>query len=160
MGAFQSERRELPGEKFPSSIVSVSGDTVDVAQLAKNKRVVVITLKATWCLVCQRQLARIEKQLDKIKFCPVTFLVLSPGPKRELEAVKRRINFPYPFIEDRKLTLAKKFDLVLSEEKEEMIPAIFILKPDLSIGWIQLGRNGSYYGDPELFEEINCGEWI
>ncbi len=158
--AYQSKQRELPRKQFPGRIVSVSGDTVDVGQLAKDKRVVVITLKAIWCPVCQRQLVRIRQQLEQIKNCPVAFLVLSPGPGKALRGIKKRIDFPYPFIEDKNLAIAKKFDLVLDQERGEITPAIFILKPDLSIGWMQLGRNGSYYGDPQLFDEIDCGDWL
>jgi peroxiredoxin len=160
MAAYQSEHRELPRQQFPAHIVSASGDTVDVGKLAKNKRIVVITLKATWCPVCQRQLVRIKQQLEQIEYCPITFLVLSPGPAKDLRAIKKRIGFPYPFIEDKNLTIAKKFDLVLNQERGEITPAIFILRSDLSVGWIQLGRNGSYYGDPALFDEIDCGNWL
>jgi len=44
--------------------------------------------------------------------------------------------------------------------KKEIVPSIFILNPDLSVGWMQRGRNARYYGDSALIEKINCGDWI
>jgi peroxiredoxin len=150
----------LPDAQFPPEVVSVTGEKIDVAKLAKERRIVVVTLKATWCQVCQRQLARIKKQLDQIKYCSVTFLVLAPGPADELKAIQKRTGFPYPFIEDQDLKIGQEMRLVLSEKDQELIPAIFILNPDRTVGWIQLGRNPISYGDAQLLAEIDCGDWI
>ena len=160
LGAHQAAEAPLPDSKFPAEVIAANGKKINVAKLAKNQRVVVVTLKATWCQVCQQQLIRIKKQLDRIELCSVSFLVLSPGPADELRAIQKNTGFPYPFIPDNNLEIGTSMHLVLSEKKQELMPAIFILNPDRSVGWMQLGRNAVRYGDPQLLAEINCGDWI
>ena len=147
-----------PGAAFPRHLRTVAGEVLDLKELARHKTLVVITLKATWCPVCQRQLARIREKLPEILRCGVTFLVLSPGPASELRGVRERSGFPYPFVEDVDLKIAESLGLRLGER--EIIPSILILKEDLRVGWMQQGRNPGSYGDPALLERINCGSWI
>ena len=64
LGAHQAAEAPLPDSKFPAEVIAANGKKIDVAKLAKNQRVVVVTLKATWCQVCQQQLIRIKKQLE------------------------------------------------------------------------------------------------
>ena len=160
LGARQTAETPLPDARFPAEVTAASGKKIDVAQLAKDQRVVVVTLKAAWCQICQRQLLRIKKQLDQVKYCSVSFLVLSPGSAAELNAIQQRTAFPYPFIPDTDLKIGAAMRLVLSEKKQELIPAIFILNPDRTVGWIQPGRNSVRYGDAQLLKEIDCGDWI
>ena len=72
---------------FPKTIVAVDGEKLDIAALVKRRTVVVVTLKATWCPVCQRQLVRLKDRLPELKPCGVSFLVLAPGPASELRAI-------------------------------------------------------------------------
>jgi peroxiredoxin len=146
--------------EFPAEVTAADGQKIDVAKLAKAQRVVVVTLKATWCQVCQQQLVRIKKQLDQIEHCSVSFLVLSPGSAAELNAIQQRTDFPFPFVPDPGLKIGDEMGLILNPEAEELMPAIFILNPDRTIGWIQLGRNSVRYGDSELLTKIDCGNWI
>ncbi len=149
---------DAPPLRFPATVSTIEGEELDLKEIAKKKTLVVVTLKATWCPVCQTQLARIKRKLPEIKPCGVSFLVLAPGPKSQLKAIKEKTGFPYPFVEDVDLAIAKKLGLQMSEE--EIFPSIFMLNPDLSVGWMQRGRNSSYYGDDALIKKINCGDWI
>ena len=86
--------------------------------------------------------------------CGTKFIVLAPGPSDQLEAIRDRIGFDAPFVEDKGLRIAESLGLKLSED--EIQPAIFVVEPDLTVGWTQRGRNGGYYGDDALLEEIAC----
>jgi len=160
LGAQQTWEAPLSDIKFPAEVLANDGKKIDVAQLAKEQRVVVVTLKATWCEVCQQQLVRIKQQLDQLEHCSVTFLVLSPGSTDELDAIQKRTGFPYPFVADRDLNIGATMQLVLDNKKQQLMPAIFILNPDRSVGWIQLGRNTTRFGESQLLAEIDCGDWI
>ena len=149
---------DAPLLRFPATVSTIEGEQLDLKKIATKHTLVVVTLKATWCPVCQSQLARIKSKLSEIKPCGVSFLVLAPGPKSQLRSIKKKIGFPYPFVEDVDLTIAKKLGLQLSER--EIVPSIFILNSDLSVGWMQRGRNARSYGDSALLEKINCGNWI
>jgi peroxiredoxin len=153
-----SESPNLPEVLFPEKVRDVDGQNVDVAKLAKKKKLVVITLKATWCEVCQHQLYRIKKKLAESRACGLTYLVLAPGPKKDLQAIQKAVGFPFPFVEDEGLRIAESLGLRMGED--EIFPSIFILNADRTVGWMQAGRGEGQYGDPALFEAIRCAEWI
>lgn len=145
---------DLPKAKFPANVRTVEGTTLDVAALAEARRVVIVTLKATWCPVCQEQLARIHRALLNPKECGLELLVLSPGPAEALKEIKARLGVGYSFIEDRDLKIAGSLGLKLA--RNQIHPSILILERDLSVGWMQRGRNGAFFGDPDLVREVNC----
>jgi peroxiredoxin len=146
------------GEVFPSQVVSVVGESIELPALAEKMTIVVVAVKATWCTICLNQLSRIKDQLDEFRRCNVTFLVLSPGPRDGILKMQESTGFPYPFIEDKNLTIARSLGLQMTAS--EIRPAILILNPDMTIRWVQKGRNILYYGDPELMEVLDCGNWI
>ena len=139
---------------LPKQLIDVEGKTVDIAKLASEKKLFVVTLKATWCSVCFKQLLRLKDRLTELQVCGATFIVLSPGPAEELKKIQKRTKFPYPFVEDKGLALAKKLKLQIAVEQIQ--PAIFAVNQKREIAWMQLGRNGSYYGDKELQEYLDC----
>ena len=83
---------------------------------------------------------------------------LSPGSNEAVQEVKFNTDFPFPFIADQKFSIAKELDLILSPK--EIMPAIVILNKDLSVKWIQKGRNALNFGDAELKEYLGCANWI
>ena len=157
-GIFADQIADSENLIFPEYVTAINGDVIDIAELAKQKTVVVVTLKATWCPVCQVQLQRIRERLGEMVVCNLTFLVLSPGPAAELEQIQERIGFPFPFIADTNLEIAKSLDLQLRDN--EIIPSILVLDKNRQISWMQKGRNAFYFGDPELMDALNCEGWI
>lgn len=159
-GTTAAQRRSegLPRAKFPSTVTAVSGESIDVAKLAKTRRVVVVTLKATWCPVCREQLRRIRSSLRNPDQCGVAILVLSPGPAEVLRQIQTDVGVSFPFIEDRDLKIAASLGLRLADDQIQ--PSILILERDLSIGWLQRGRSTAYFGDPALLKEVNCAGLI
>ena len=143
---------------FPATVTSSAGNEIDVAALAKTHIMIVITIKATWCPVCQQQLLRIKEQLGDFEKCNASFLVLSPGSNEAVHEVKFNTDFPFPFIPDQNFSIAKKLGLILSPE--EIMPAIVILNEDLSVKWIRKGRNILNFGDAELKDHLGCANWI
>ena len=143
---------------FPATVTSSKGNDIDVAALAKAHIMIIITIKAAWCPVCQKQLLRIKDQLGDFEKCNASFLVLSPGSNEAVQEVKFNTDFPFPFIPDQNFSIAKKLDLILSPE--EIMPAIVILNEDLSIKWMKEGRNVLNFGDADLKEYLGCENWI
>lgn len=140
---------------FPGTVVDTDGKRIDVARLAKEREIAVVTLKATWCPVCREQLVRLKSKLARINTDRVTFLVLAPGPAEKLREVKAVTDFPYPFIADEGLQIAQ--DLGLQMGADQIVPAILILDRDRAVRWMQSGRNSVNYGDDELLDEIGLG---
>ena len=143
---------------FPEIITDIDGNKINLKELAAQKTVVVITMKAPDCPVCQIQILRIIENFDKLSVCHVTFLVLSPGPAEKLQSVKELTKFTFPFIVDEKLEIAHSLDLLLNET--QILPSILILNEKLEVEWDQRGRNSLYFGDPVLMKHLKCDGWI
>ena len=143
---------------FPEIITDIDEDAVNLKEITTQKVVAVITMKAPDCPVCQTQLLRIMQNFDKLSSCNVTFLVLAPGPIDKLQKAKELTKFPFPFIVDQELKIAKSLDLIINET--QILPSILILNDKLEVEWAQRGRNALYFGDPELMKHLRCEGWI
>ena len=143
---------------FPDSIADIDGNIINLNELTAKGTVAVITMKAPDCPVCQTQILRIMENFDKLSACNVTFLILSPGPVEKLQTTKELTKFPFPFIVDEKLEIARSLDLLLNET--QILPSILILNEKLEVRWLQKGRNALYFGDPELMKRLKCEGWI
>jgi peroxiredoxin len=139
---------------LPATLRDVRGTAVDVAALARRYRLVVVTLKATWCPVCRAQLERLQQELPRLRSCGATFLVLSPGPADALRAVADASGFPYPFVEDRDLAIARSADLVLAPD--QIVPAILVANTQREIVWMARGRSAGAFNDEALLAELDC----
>jgi peroxiredoxin len=139
---------------LPAALDDVYGKRVDVAELAAKHRLVVVTLKAAWCPVCRGQLERLREALPRLRSCGATFIVLAPGPRDALRAVADATGFPYPFVEDRDLAIARAADLVLAPD--QIVPAILVANARREIVWMDRGRNPTSFNDPALLKELEC----
>ena len=143
---------------IPDVLNDIDGDTINLKELTTQKTVAVITMKSPDCPVCQTQILRIMQNFDKLSACNVTFLVLAPGPIDELQKAKELTKFPFPFIVDQNLKIARSLDLIINET--QILPSILILNDKLEVEWTQRGRNALYFGDPELMKRLKCEGWI
>ena len=144
--------------KFPRIVRTVDGKRINIRQLARKKTVVIISMKAPDCPVCQSQLVRINEQMEEFSKCNISFLVLTPGPVESIYDAGVITEFQSPFIEDKKLKIANSLGIAMNGE--EIFPTIFVVKNDLSIKWIKLGRNAFQFGDRELLEKLDCTNWL
>ena len=120
---------EKDSRTFPSTLTTIDGKEIDVQQLAKEKNLVVVTLKAPWCRVCHRQLLRLKALWPELEPCRVTFVVLAPGPAHELARVRERTGFDFPFVADENLDIARALQLEMGAG--QMVPALFHVLPNL-----------------------------
>ena len=141
-------------QTVPSRLVDVSGASVDVASLASDHRLFFVTLKATWCPVCQVQLRRLQADLARLRSCDATFVVLAPGPRATLLRIAEQTSFPYPFVEDVDLAIATAAGLRLAPDQIE--PAIFEVNPLGEIVWMERGRSAGRFNDQALLKRLEC----
>jgi peroxiredoxin len=139
---------------LPPTLTDVYGKAVDVAALASRHRLVVVTMKEPGCPVCRSQLERLRGELPRLRSCGATFVVLGPGPRDALRAVAEATGFPYPFVEDRDLALARAADLVLAPG--QIVPAILVANERREVVWTDRGRNPTSFNDPALLAELRC----
>lgn len=139
---------------LPATLTDVYDQSVDVAALASRHRLVVVTLKEPACPVCRHQLERLRRALPRLRSCGATFVVVAPGPRDALRAAAEATGFPYPFVEDRDLALARAADLVLAPG--QIVPAILVANARREVVWSARGRNPTSFNDPALLAELGC----
>lgn len=149
-------RSEEKSRAMPRQLVDIHGSAIDVRELAKRNQLVVVTMKATWCQVCVQQLRRLRRLQSQLEQCGATFIVLAPGPLEKLLEVERRVDFPFPFVEDVDLELARRLGLEL--RADQIVPALFSVNPSGNIGWMQKGRAPGLYADDILLELLQCDD--
>lgn len=147
-------RSEAAALLMPAELVDIHGRTVNLQELAKRQQLIVVTMKATWCRVCLQQLRRLRRLQSQLEQCGATFIVLSPGPLEKLREVEHQVDFPFPFVEDVNLELARRLDLEL--RTDQIVPALFSVDPSGRIGWMQRGRAPGLYADDILLELLEC----
>jgi len=143
---------------FPEVMQNIDGSKINLKELTTKKTVTIITMKSPDCPVCQTQILRIMQNFDQLSACNVTFLILAPGPIEKLQKAKELTQFPFPFIVDEELKIARSLDLIINET--QILPSILILNDKLEVEWAQRGRNALYFGDPELMKRLKCEGWI
>ena len=141
---------------LPAALQDIDGRELDLAGLVRNRQVVFVTMKGPWCGVCKRQLVRLRRIQSKLSRCGAAFVVLSPGPRKEISEVRRLTGFEARYVEDVGLKLARGLGLKLAEDQIQ--PAIFSIDRRLRITWMQAGRSGRYYGDRALLRQLDCGK--
>ena len=141
---------------LPATLQDIDGREVDLAELVRRRRVVFVTLKAPWCQVCSRQLVRLRAMQSRLSQCGASFVVLAPGPRKEISEVRRITGFSARYVEDVGLKLARGLGLQLAEDQIQ--PAIFRIDRHRRVTWIQAGRSGRYYGDRALLRHLDCGK--
>ena len=141
---------------LPATLQDIDGRQIDLAGLVRRRRVVFVTLKAPRCPVCSRQLARLRTMQSSLSKCGASFVVLAPGPRKEISEVRRLTGFEARYVEDVGLKLARLLGLQLAEDQIQ--PAIFRVDRRLRITWMQAGRSGRYYGDRALLRQLDCGK--
>ncbi len=141
-------------ERFPARLIDIDGSPIDVSALASERRLIVVTLKAPWCPVCARQLARLEGLSAALENCGATFLVLSPGPADRIRAVREATGFQARYVEDRDLAIARSLGLELAPD--QIVPSLLAIDSERAIIWQQRGRSGVSYGDGRLQRYLGC----
>ena len=144
--------------KFPKNISDINGDKISFSFLSRDKIVCLIAIKSPTCPICIEQLERIKKKVLDFEKCNLTFLVLAPGPLKVIKALAKKINFPFPFIQDKNFSISKMFSL--SNPPFEIIPAVILFEKNGFVKWQQLGRSFDYFSDQALEDYLDCENWI
>jgi peroxiredoxin len=139
---------------MPETLRDVRGETIDVGALAARRRLIVVTVKAPACPVCRAQLERLRRALPRLQSCGATFIVLAPGPAKDLEELANVTAFPFPFVEDRDLELGRAADLVLAPG--QLVPGVFGVNERREIVWVDRGRSEMRFSDEALFDYLEC----
>ncbi|KAL1920780.1 uncharacterized protein VTP21DRAFT_11415 [Calcarisporiella thermophila] len=172
----------MPSSLFPEQIVDLRGSSINVRELALERCLVVITLKATWCPVCpvllrllnisglfhdkpkefhdpfSSNVISIPEDLFRIfrhlLRNDAYFIVISPGPRDALLKIQKDCDFErFPFILDEDLSISTRIGLRMSEH--EVWPCILAVDHTLRVMPIKFGRGPGFYGHYVLLQYLH-----
>ena len=107
------------GFRFPAQLKDVDGRKVAMDSLARTRKLIVVTVKASWCPICHEQLRRLRNRLSEAEACGISFVVLGPGPAEELASMRGKSKAPFFFVEDKQMRFSSALGLQLSEGQIE-----------------------------------------
>ena len=139
----------------PARLTDVFGADVDVAAIAARTTLIFVTMKTPTCPVCSEQLRRLGALNERLRACGASFIVLAPGPADALRRVAASSGFPYPFVADVDLAVARAAELAVGPA--EIMPGFFHVDQNRRIVWTQRGRSAGAFGDGELVAHLRCG---
>lgn len=138
----------------------VDGRTVRLSEMCTQSLTFFCTFKAVGCPVCPEQLRRLMKEPCRSFFKQrmVRFVVLCPGPVSGLRASRDSLlpdldGDDVPFICDEDLAIARSVNAKMGFG--QIVPCFFEVKPDLTVGWTQVGRGPGYFGEQMVMRYVD-----
>eukprot|EP00930_Biecheleria_cincta_P030750 TRINITY_DN21307_c0_g2_i1.p1 TRINITY_DN21307_c0_g2~~TRINITY_DN21307_c0_g2_i1.p1 ORF type:complete len:398 (+),score=82.71 TRINITY_DN21307_c0_g2_i1:211-1404(+) len=140
-------------------LTDIDGESICMPQLCAQRLVLVCTFKAVPCPVCPEQMRRLMREPLKSFFreTQVQFIVLCPGPLAGLRASRESLKpalgqESVPFICDEDLSIARSVQAELGFG--QIMPCFFEVKPNLRVGWSQIGRGPGHFGDEQVVDFV------
>jgi len=140
-----------------SILKDVDGRSLHMQEMCRNNLVLVCTFKSVSCPVCPQKLQRLfmEPLRSLCREAMVKWIVLSPGPRAALKALREHLHLKedVPFVCDEDLQIAASVNA--TPNIGQILPCFFEIKADLSVGWSRIDR-GSNSGDTKVQEFLTC----
>jgi len=140
-----------------SILKDVDGRSLHMQEMCRNNLVLVCTFKSVSCPVCPQKLQRLfmEPLRSLCREAMVKWIVLSPGPRAALKALREHLHLKedVPFVCDEDLQIAASVNA--TPNIGQILPCFFEIKADLSVGWSHIDR-GSNSGDTKVQEFLTC----
>lgn len=92
----------------------IAGNPVELNQLLKTGKVIVLFYRGEWCPVCNRYLSQLNNALPAIKETGATVLVVSPESAGNAENTKENTQSDFVFISDSDLKIGESFDVLFT----------------------------------------------
>ena len=167
-----------PGDKAPDFALSNAvGNTVNLYEVLKEKRVVLTFYRGTWCPYCNLMLAQYQSILPEIENAGATLIAISPQTPDESLNIKEKNELKFEVLSDNGNMVARQFTTVFEygekpletmaalgydfdsfyadDSRELPIPATFVIEKDGSISFAK-SEGGDYRNRVEPEEILNA----
>jgi peroxiredoxin len=153
------------GEKVKNFLgVDQNGNTIELYELLKNGKVVIVFYRGQWCPICMPHIKKIQNDLDTIKEKGASVVLISPEKQENIQKTILKTNVTIPILYDKDYKIMKDFDLhfipskglrilyniflradlknVQSDDSQTLpVPATFVIDKDSTIIWRHFNRD-------------------
>ena len=121
------------------SVVTRTGDRMDLASLWSAQPVVVIFYRGHWCPHCQYQLVEINKRKEEFAARGANVVAISSDEPADLAAMRTKLGLTFELYSDAQLAVIQKWGV---EDYGNGIakPATFIVNPGGAISFQRVGE--------------------
>ena len=137
---------------------------IQLSQLLKKGKVVVIFYRGQWCPICMPHVRKLQNGLNKIKEKNASIILISPENQENIQKTILKTNVTVPVLYDKNYEIMKNFDVDFTPKKSLRfvyntflgadlknaqsddsqtlpIPATFIIDTDGTVIWRHFNRD-------------------
>ncbi len=138
-------------------LVLPGGKTTSLAEVAGNKRLLVVAMKSVHCPVCLAQLARLEELSERLRKLGVTTVGVSHEPPAECDEARKRSQLSTPLASDEDHDVLRALELWRGDLGHAM-PALVVFDRCGTERGRLVGRRPGQRPEPALFDLLSALE--
>ena len=146
------------------SSVDQNGNKIQLSELLKKGKVVIVFYRGQWCPVCKPHLKKLQDSLKEIENKGATVLLITPEKQDNIQKTILKTNVTIPVLYDKDYKIMEQFDVAFlpskglrimyntllmanlknaqSDDSQTLpVPATYVIEPDGIIKWRHFDRN-------------------
>jgi len=146
------------------SSVDQNGNKIQLSELLKNGKVVIVFYRGQWCPVCMPHLKKLQDSLNEIENKGATVLLITPEKQENIQKTFLKTSITIPVIYDKNYKIMEDFDVAFlpskvlrimyntllranlkkaqSDDSQTLpVPATYVIEQDGTIKWRHFDRN-------------------
>ncbi|MBD77794.1 MAG: alkyl hydroperoxide reductase [Crocinitomicaceae bacterium] len=146
------------------SSIDQNGDKIQLSDLLKKGKVVIVFYRGQWCPVCKPHLKKLQNSLEEIKNKRATILLITPEKQENIKKTILKTNITIPVLYDNDYKIMEQFDLAFlpskglrimynsllmanlknaqSDDSQTLpVPATYVIEQDGTVKWRHFDRN-------------------
>ncbi len=125
------------------------GGTIRLSNIVKDKIIVLIFYRGSWCPICVKQLTDLTKDYNAFREHNAEILAISNEDVDKGQKLLKKIKPPFQLLQDPKNEVISTYGLLVTKrdtyakmrrKHNFAIPAIFIVDRDRKICWMHVGK--------------------
>jgi peroxiredoxin len=123
-------------------VMTREGTQLEIENLWKDNRVVLVFYKGHWCPHCQHQLAELEKYRPEITGMKATVAAISTDTTEDAKALREQLHLGFELYSDTALQVISRFG-VEDYGTQVSLPATFVIEKGGAISYRKVGRESA-----------------
>jgi len=153
------------GDKVKNfSSIDQNGNKIQLSDLLKKGKVVIVFYRGQWCPVCKPHLKKLQNSLEEIKNKRATVLLITPEKQENIQKTILKTNITIPVLYDKDYKIMEQFDLAFlpskglrimyntllmanlknaqSDDSQTLpVPATYVIEQNGTVKWRHFDRN-------------------
>ena len=145
-------------------VTDQNGNTIQLSELLKKGKVVVVFYRGQWCPICMPHLRKLQKGLMEVEKEGASLLIITPEKQENIQKTMLKTSITVPIIYDENYKIMEDFDVAFlpgkglrimyntllranlkdahSDDSQTLpVPATFIIDTDSTVKWRHFDRD-------------------